>query len=153
FCDDTPDSDQPNYSCSGPAPVNCGSADMYQNYMDYSDDACMNIFTQCQATRMRTVMQYSPRRAALLNSNACTQQVAPVADFQANFTTVCEGSTVSFQDLSGNANSWNWTFENGNPATSTLQNPQVVFSTAGSYKVTLNAGNAFGSTTEERDDY
>ncbi|MEL6650361.1 MAG: zinc metalloprotease, partial [Bacteroidota bacterium] len=82
FCDDTPDSDQPNYSCSGPAPVNCGSADMYQNYMDYSDDACMNIFTQCQATRMRTVMQYSPRRAALLNSNACTQQVAPVADFQ-----------------------------------------------------------------------
>jgi hypothetical protein len=44
---------------------------MIQNYMDYSSDACMNIFTQDQKLRMRTVMEVSPKRMALLNSSGC----------------------------------------------------------------------------------
>lgn len=41
---------------------------MVQNYMDYSDDTCMNLFTKCQVARMRQVLRNSPRRKELLNS-------------------------------------------------------------------------------------
>jgi hypothetical protein len=69
YCADTPESSTANYGC--PTVITCGSTDMVQNYMDYSDDPCMNIFTRDQRTRMRTVMYNSPRRMSLLNSDKC----------------------------------------------------------------------------------
>jgi len=73
----------------------------------------------------------------------------PVADFSATPTSVYEGGTVSFTDLSTNSpTSWAWTFPGGTPATSTAQNPSVVYSTAGTYNVQLIATNAGGSDTE-----
>lgn len=54
FVDDTPDSDQPNYGCSVGV-IHCGSVDMVENYMDYSDDSCMNIFTRGQMERMNAL--------------------------------------------------------------------------------------------------
>ena len=69
YCLDTPDSDASHFGC--PQDTSCGTADMVQNYMDYSDDACMNIFTEDQKTRMRTVLSVSPRRMELINSTVC----------------------------------------------------------------------------------
>ena len=37
--------------------------------MNYTDDACMNIFTSNQKERMRIVLENSPRRKSLINSN------------------------------------------------------------------------------------
>ena len=55
FCEDTP----PTRAMSSGCPTNALACDgrpaMIQNYMDYSDDACMNIFTNDQIARMRTV--------------------------------------------------------------------------------------------------
>ncbi len=42
---------------------------MFMNYMDYSNDACMNLFTQGQSTRMNAAL--NGPRASLLNSNGC----------------------------------------------------------------------------------
>jgi hypothetical protein len=53
-------------NCTGPMTQN-----MNQNYLDYSADACMNIFTYGQKDRMRTVMSVSPKRAALFNAISC----------------------------------------------------------------------------------
>jgi hypothetical protein len=39
---------------------------MIENYMDYSPDACMSIFTNDQKERMHAVLQLSPRRAKLV---------------------------------------------------------------------------------------
>lgn len=69
FCADTPESDAANRGCSTTS--SCNSQDMIQNYMDYTNDACMNIFTQDQVARMRTVMLNSPRRGVLVNSAVC----------------------------------------------------------------------------------
>ncbi|MBC9811505.1 choice-of-anchor D domain-containing protein [Crocinitomicaceae bacterium CZZ-1] len=70
FCLDTPPSDAANYGCLTNH-QSCGSLDMVQNYMDYSDDLCMNIFTNDQRMRMRTVLENSPIRASLITSDAC----------------------------------------------------------------------------------
>ncbi|HEX2899745.1 MAG TPA: GEVED domain-containing protein, partial [Bacteroidia bacterium] len=43
---------------------------MWQNYMDYSDDAAMNLFTTGQKARMVSIMTGS--RASLATSNGCT---------------------------------------------------------------------------------
>ncbi|MBX9851041.1 MAG: T9SS type A sorting domain-containing protein [Cytophagaceae bacterium] len=73
---DTPPDEDPNddldcYDSSDCDNNGSYNQDMINNYMDYSADACMNIFTIGQKTRMRTVMETSPRRMALLNSGGC----------------------------------------------------------------------------------
>lgn len=65
FCTDTPRAGAPNYGCS--ANLSCATDDMVENYMDYSDDGCMNIFTLEQKERMFTVLGNSPRRKELLD--------------------------------------------------------------------------------------
>jgi len=73
---DTPTQEEENYSCpSFPHnPNSCGtsnvSGDMFMNYMDYTNDACMNMFTLGQKTRMTAAInQYRPN---LLNHNLCS---------------------------------------------------------------------------------
>jgi PKD repeat protein len=58
----------------------------------------------------------------------------------------CEGDTVAFTDQSaGTPIAWNWTFEGGTPAASTLENPEVVYNQAGVFDVQLiiSDGNTF----------
>lgn len=71
YCDDTPESTTSNSGC--PIQTTCdGNQDMVENYMDYTYDACMNIFTQDQKDRIRSVLTYSPRRASLTTSTVCS---------------------------------------------------------------------------------
>jgi hypothetical protein len=44
--------------------------DMVQNYMDYSHDSCMNMFTLGQKTRMHSFLYTDPSRLALFTSPA-----------------------------------------------------------------------------------
>ncbi|WP_075341436.1 GEVED domain-containing protein [Tenacibaculum agarivorans] len=65
---DTPESDAPNYGCSA-GHTSCGSEDMVQNYMDYSDDSCMNLFTQGQKNVMRSFLEAGGARRTLALSD------------------------------------------------------------------------------------
>jgi PKD repeat protein len=79
---------------------------------------------------------------------------APDANFSVANTTVCVGQTVSFTDISTNTpTSWSWTFAGGTPTSSTVQNPTVNYSAAGTYAVSLVASNASGSDTETKNGY
>ncbi|MFM8949964.1 MAG: T9SS type A sorting domain-containing protein, partial [Bacteroidota bacterium] len=78
----------------------------------------------------------------------------PVAAFNVNPTNICVGQTINLTDLSTNLPiSWNWvitpstgfTFANGTSSAS--QNPNITFSTAGSYDIQLTVSNSFGSST------
>lgn len=76
---------------------------------------------------------------------------APQADFKSNTNSGCVPLTVKFSDNSlGAPTSWSWTFAGGNPATSTAQNPSVLYGSSGTYGVTLTATNAFGSDVETK---
>ena len=70
FCSDTPIHFTLNNGIpSHPKPNSCGTPDeMFENYMDYSDDILLNTFTANQVERMQTVMLNSPRRVTLATS-------------------------------------------------------------------------------------
>lgn len=71
---DTPNQADENYGCPTGSVVSCSNGpngDMYMNYMDYTDDACMNLFTTGQKNRMQALFAGGGARAALLNSLGC----------------------------------------------------------------------------------
>ncbi len=70
----------------------------------------------------------------------------PTADFTVSDTVTCAGSSLDFFDVSTGAVSWLWTFEGGDPETSTDQFPEgIVYSEAGTYDVSLEVTNPSGS--------
>ncbi len=97
FCADTPETQTGNYGC--PTQTTCdGIQDMVENYMDYTNDLCMNIFTEDQKTRMRTVMDVSPRRMELKNSTKCTPpnpDDGGISDIISPNGTVCGSTTFT----------------------------------------------------------
>lgn len=71
FVTDTPLQDNSNSVCNANlSRFSCGVSNMVQNYMDYTPDACMNIFTRGQVERFDVVLANSPRRVGLVNNRA-----------------------------------------------------------------------------------
>ena len=96
FCNDTPTSDAANYGTTGA--TSCGSTDMVENYMDYTDDSIMNIFTADQVARIATVISVADGFVDLVNST--TGDASPTVSFVANSSAnPNEGSACSFTDV------------------------------------------------------
>lgn len=172
-CADTPPVLEASYGCNTNANTcsndNPNKLDMIENYMDYADDNCMNLFTDDQRAIMRSNLANVSRRGYLINaSNTQTTGIspgmalpcAPQANFDASQTVICNGTSVQFSDKSefGNATSWSWYFPGGTPATSTVQNPIVTYSNASgkgykNYDVGLTVSNAIGSSLSTKEGY
>jgi gliding motility-associated-like protein len=83
---DTPPQNQTNGCPSYPqkdCPLDNPASKMFQNFLDYSDDVCMNIFTHGQMERMKIVLENSPRRFSLLLP---FEPVAEIVSFQKIFS-------------------------------------------------------------------
>ena len=65
FVADTPLSDRYNSGCPTTQPVHCGSNDMFMNFMDYTSDTCMTMFTEGQQARMASVFADTGFRSAM----------------------------------------------------------------------------------------
>ena len=70
YCNDTPQAESSNNTvvCS-PVFSSCRGVttrNMIENFMDYTVDSCMNIFTQDQKARVRAILEISKRRQNLL---------------------------------------------------------------------------------------
>lgn len=144
FCADTPAASAANYGCTttDSCPSNPGN-DMIENYMDYTDDTCMNIFTQNQKDRITVIMNNAARRASLKTSvkdvaiplfandaeviieNNCGGAVATCATPNPSLpnkivslynrgTSALTSATISYNINGGTAYTYNWT---GNLAT------------------------------------
>lgn len=150
FVGDTPTQRTSSTGCPNATSCNDVTPAMVQNYMDYSNDACMNIFTLGQKDRMLAALEISPRRKSLIQANLCSPAVADVPT--ANFTAskqqcVLLGSELEFTDLSTNfPTEWIWEFEGGDPNISNVRNPKVKYNSPGTFKVTLTAKNSIGSS-------
>ena len=75
------------------------------------------------------------------------------AEFTAENTNICHGDTVDFINMSSGAESYLWTFEGGDPSTSTLENPSVRYETPGMYDVTLEITKEGQTNTEHKENY
>lgn len=79
---------------------------------------------------------------------------APTADFSANYTNAVAGSAILFSDQStNNPESYQWTFEGGEPAASINRNPMVTYNTPGTYQVVLTVTNGAGSDVQTKTSY
>jgi hypothetical protein len=99
YCDDTPDANTEHYNCNtyDTCPDDGLGNDMVENYMDYTNDLCMDTFTNDQVSRMITVMNNSPRRVELTTSNVCNVS-APYIKFNNGPGTVIENTQCGYQE-------------------------------------------------------
>ena len=157
---------------------NCSDSifENFENYMEYS--YCSKMFSEGQKLRMRAALSsslgernvlYTAENLAVTGVDGVTDQLcSPVADFYCFTDAVsggalttpqgtryyCIGDQTRFFDNSrfGQVTSWQWTFQDGEPATSTEQNPEVSFTAGGGWKtVSLTVSNAQGSYTKTDD--
>lgn len=92
YCADTPIHHKENYGCPSP-PLSCDTTpvpEMIDNYMDYTDDTCMDIFTLNQKDRITTVMNNSPRRSSLKTSNKATPITLFANDAEVKLEASCD---------------------------------------------------------------
>ena len=90
----------PHRTCS-----NTTSGDMYMNYMDYTDDGCMNIFTSGQTARMNALFATGGSRVSLLSSNGClpVSSTCSIPTGLASSAITSSGSTLAWTAVTGAA--------------------------------------------------
>ncbi len=121
---DTPNQGDENYGCPSFPTVSCSNGpngDLFMNYMDYTDDACMFMFTEGQKARMQALFATGGFRASLLNSLGCVPgNIAacnsPTGLSAGNVTTT--GATLTWSAASG-ATSYNVQYKTSAAATFT----------------------------------
>jgi Pregnancy-associated plasma protein-A/Secretion system C-terminal sorting domain/Fibronectin type III domain len=103
---DTPTQFGPNYTCPNLPHFSCGNTtngDMFMNFMDYTDDACMNMFSQGQKTRIEALFSTGGKRASLLLSDG----LIPVNP--------CVAATnISIKNITSNAALISWSGDTSN---------------------------------------
>jgi len=151
FVSDTPTHQTSNRGCPV-GQTSCSSTDMPQNYMDYTNDSCMNLFTLGQKNRMRAVLAAGGARRTLALSDKCGSVATPTCTDgiqNGNETGVdCGGPDCSPCQTACNDNEVNVsiTFDNYPEETAwTLKNAGGTTVASGTY----SAANADGSTVNE----
>jgi hypothetical protein len=87
YVNDTPNQSDATYGCPGGTVVtdDCTKATpgiLYQNFMDYTNDACMLLFTKQQVTRMETALNLY--RSSLVTSNGAEPPPLKTIDISLN---------------------------------------------------------------------
>lgn len=77
------------------------------------------------------------------------------ADFESSTQNIGTGQYINFEDAStGAVTEFEWTFEGGEPSSSTLKNPTgILYAEEGSFDVTLTITTEGGSSTETKEDF
>ena len=94
---DTPTQRASNKGCLSGEKFSCGTTahgDMYMNFMDLTNDACMHLFTKGQRDRMRTLFQAGGARESILSSKALQAPAAVHSVQAAAETTPIVSSTL-----------------------------------------------------------
>ncbi|MEW6411959.1 MAG: S8 family serine peptidase [Candidatus Zixiibacteriota bacterium] len=140
------------------APHVCGVAAVIESYdASLSRQDKWNLICDPANVNAYNVTKYVG--VGIASAKKCLDAIAepvtdpPVANFSGSPTSGNYPLTVNFTDLSTNSpTSWDWNFGDGSAHVYT-QNPSHVYSTAGTYTVTLVAANAYGSDAEVKTGY
>lgn len=101
FVTDTPIAAASNGGCPSYPSKSCSnnggfSSDMFMNYMDYTNDACMYMFTTGQKNRMRAVLDAGGFRSALATGSTGGGGTPPTVSYCAS-----KGSSVADEWIAG----------------------------------------------------
>ncbi|RLD46249.1 MAG: hypothetical protein DRI88_07820, partial [Bacteroidetes bacterium] len=122
-----------SYSGQNPPPIVYNSVGSYDVTLEVGDGSTTNSLT--------------------LTNYITVQNI--IADFSGTPTTVVEGNSVTFTDLSScDPTSWEWSFPGGDPDSYSGEvPPAITYNASGLYDVSLTVTNASGSDTESKTDY
>lgn len=159
--DDTPAVASPNYGCT--PNVSCASADMIQNYMDYTDDTCMNTYTDGQKTRVQAVLATAIRRNTLgsslgatpptpvsddagiaiesLGVSFCGTDFTPTVKITNWGTSALTSANVIYDVDSGASSNYNWNGSLASGASASVTLP-LISSTAGAHDFNVSVASA-----------
>jgi len=167
YCADTPESSGSNFGC--PTLTTCdGIQDMVENYMDYTDDACMNIFTNDQVGRMVTALENATGLSSLpssttgnpvtvfdldgrvrintLNLVVCDNTITPEIELINTGNNPITSITISY-DVDGNSpTDYNWNGNLANTGDSEVINLPTTSSSSGSHTFNVNITSPNGGT-------
>ena len=152
FITDTPNQLTFSSGCPTYPKPSCNNepfGDMFMNFMDYTVDNCMNLFTQDQSDKMNAILQTT--RRSMLASNMCSNKLN--ADFRAEPDAIFPGESTNFYYYSNGRKptSFLWTFEGATPSTSTERDPQNIrYDNPGPYTVSLTFSDGTASDTETK---
>lgn len=151
---DTPAVATPNYGCT--ANTSCGSADMIENYMDYTDDTCMNTYTAGQKVVVQNVLAGS--RVGLTTSNgatppasvandvaiavestnvSCGTEINPAVIITNWGTSMLTAATISYDLDGGSSTNFSWTGALAYGESETVTLPTMT-STAGDHDINVS---------------
>ena len=148
---------------SGTVPLSVNFTDLSTNsptswFWDFGDDSNSTVQNPIHTYTSAGTYNVSLNATNIGGSNISTQlsyitvAVTPVANFSANVTSGAVPLSVNFTDLSTNSpTSWFWNFGDG--ANSTDQSPTHIYTSAGTYNVSLNATNVGGSNVSTQLSY
>lgn len=104
FVGDTPDQYNARTGCPSFPQTSCSSNDMFMNYMDYTNDGCMNIFTLGQRHRMRALFALGGVRRSFVENVMRMSITGPSVLCEPDtytLTNVPAGATVTWTAPSG----------------------------------------------------
>ena len=110
-------------SGQGPYKVDWASPSLYSLSLNVSENGCYSDTTYKSVTVLPS----------------------PVLNISSDVNQGCKPLKVNFSDLTPDAVQWHWTFNGGNPGTSTVENPaNIIYNNAGTFSVVLNVVNIYG---------
>ena len=111
---DTPNQDGPYYGCPSSG-SSCSSNDMFMNFMDYTDDYCMNLFTQGQTNVMNGILQGIRKELISGNLTGNTDECFPLSsnDFNHGFEPSQPNNEWSVVNNNGDDRTWIITDQSG----------------------------------------
>ncbi len=156
---DTPPHNGPNDGCPNNSTSNCFgsvSVDMDENYMDYTNGSCQNMFSVGQDDRMQAVIYgavngrnnmwtAANRLLTGTNDGYIAGLCAPKADFALQ-ASVCTNAPVQTNNFSwGGSGSYKWVAPDGTPSIDTNRILNIQFANEGIFPIKLVVTNATGS--------
>lgn len=132
-----------------------GAVSYAWTFGDGSSSTSANPTHTYEVEGIYTVVLETTNECGTTSESITINNYTPVtALFTSLITSGCADLEVEFTDQSSsNATGWLWTFEGGTPATSTMQNPTVSYTSAGQYDVILTVSHPESDETITLTDY
>lgn len=136
--DDTPNQNQAHFDCDVHPSASCSNnGDMFMNYLDYSDDGCMNSFTQGQKDLMHYTLSNNSRRANVVDTSNVNTTGFYIPEIKYDKSYGCENTTFNLNIVGTLVDSVAW-YLNGSFVSNDANTLTITLSAPANYTITAH---------------